>query len=89
MKDKAEQAKQIYNKAREVYKSRTMKKVLAKCLITYPNESDMLAYSVGEIEEPSDVKVYHKGRKYFVMEKNHDPKYYEVIVPKVYKDDIR
>ncbi len=42
-----------------------MKKVLAICLKTYPDESDMQDYCDGNIE-PCNVKIYYKGKKYKV-----------------------
>jgi len=63
-----------------------MEKVLAKCLKTYPDEDDMMNYCDGKINDPCDVKIYHKGRKYFVVEKHYNKDYYEIIEPKVYKN---
>ena len=63
-----------------------MKKVLAKCLKTYPKEDDMVEYAEGNIE-PCDVKIYYKGKKYYVHEKYCDSDYYEVIKPKVYNNN--
>lgn len=62
-----------------------MKKVLAKCLKTYPDEDDMQEYCDGKINNPYDVKIYHKGRKYFVVEEHCDKDYYKIIEPKVYE----
>jgi len=56
-----------------------MRKVLAKCLKTYPNEDDMQDYCDGKIKEPCDVRVFHKGRRYFVIKGNYDPDYFELI----------
>lgn len=53
-------------------------KLLATCLKTYPDEDDMVKYCDGEIE-PHKVKIYHKGRKYWVT-KYFDEKYYKLIV---------
>ena len=55
--------------------------VLAICLKTYPDEDDMQKYCDGELKEPSDVKIYHKGRKYLVVEKGLDKDYYKIISP--------
>lgn len=60
-----------------------MKKVLAKCLKTYPDEDDMRNYCNGKINDPCDVKIFRKGRKYFVDEKHYNKNYFEVIEPKV------
>ena len=60
--------------------------VLAKCLKTYPDEDDMQKYCDGEIS-PCEVKIYHKGRKYFVVEKYCDKDYYEIVEPKVYENE--
>ena len=64
-----------------------MKEVLAKCLKTYPYESDMQKYCYGEIDEPCKVKIYHKGRKYFVVEGYYDKDYFEVVEPRVYSNN--
>ena len=63
-----------------------MKRVLAKCLKTYPDEYDMQKYCDGDITEPCDVKVNHKGRKYYVVEDRYNPEYFEIILPKIYKN---
>jgi hypothetical protein len=52
-------------------------KLLAICLKTYPNEDDMVAYCDGEIEA-CDIKIYHKGRKYFVTKK-YDKNYFKLL----------
>jgi len=54
-------------------------KVLAICLKTYPDEDDMQRYCEGKLKKPSDVKVYHKGRKYLVMPGYVDEEYYKII----------
>ncbi len=51
----------------------------AICKKTYPDEDDMQAFCDGDIEEASDVRVYHKGRKYLVDPVHADPEYYAVI----------
>ena len=61
------------------------KKVLAKCLKTYPNENDMQDYCDGKIDAPCDIRIYHKGRKYFVVEGHYDKDYFDVLEPKVYE----
>lgn len=63
-----------------------MKLVLAKCLKTYPEEDHMVEYCDGH-REPCDVKINYKGREYFVSEKGHDERYFEVIDPRVYKQN--
>jgi len=55
-----------------------MKKVLAICKKTYPDENDMIGYCDGEIE-PSEVKIYHKGRKYLVYPDHCDNKYFTIM----------
>ena len=62
-----------------------VKKVLAKCLKTYPDEDDMRDYCNGEIDDPCDVKIFHKGRKYFVVEGYCNEDYFQIIKPKVYE----
>ena len=64
-----------------------MKEVLAKCLKTYPDESDMQGYCDGEIDEAYKVKIYHKGRNYFIVEGYYDKDYFKVLEPRVYKSD--
>lgn len=59
-----------------------MEQVLAKCLKTHPDEYGMVEYVEGD-KESCDVKIYHKGRKYYVNEKYHDPEFFEVIKPAV------
>jgi len=54
-------------------------KVLAICKKTYPDEDDMRSFCAGEINDPSKVKVYHKGKKYWVVEKYVDKDFYEII----------
>jgi len=61
------------------------KKVLAKCLKTYPNEDDIQDYCDGKIDAPCDVRIYHKGRKYFVVEGHYDKDYFDVLEPKAYE----
>ena len=61
-----------------------MRKVLAKCLKTYPDEDGMVEYTEGN-KEPCDVKIYHKGKKYYVLEEYCNNDYYEIIEPRVYK----
>ena len=61
-----------------------MKKVLAKCLKTYPDEDDMQEYFDGKINEPCDIRIYHKGRKYYVVEETYNTDYYEILQPKIY-----
>jgi len=61
-----------------------MKKVLAKCLKSYPDEDDMRE-CVNGLLSPCDVKIYHKGRKYFVVEEYYNKDYYKIIEPKVYE----
>ena len=53
--------------------------VLAICKKTYPDEDDMQKYCDGKIIEPSDVKIYHKGRKYLVMTEFYNEKYYTLV----------
>lgn len=60
------------------------KKVLAKCLKTYPDEDDMIDFSKGE-KEVNEVKIYFKGRKYFVTPQLVDLHYYEIIKPIIYE----
>jgi len=55
-----------------------MKKVKAKCLKTYPDEDDMDRYVQGEIE-PCEVKIFHRGRIYFVCPEYYNPEYFEII----------
>jgi len=55
-----------------------MKKVLAVCKKTYPDENDMIDCYDGKIK-PCDVKIYHKGRKYLVYPDHCDKEYYTVI----------
>ena len=62
------------------------KKVLAKCLKTYPHEDDIQEYCDGKIDAPCDVRIYHKGRKYFVVEGHYDKDYFDVLEPKAYED---
>ena len=52
--------------------------VLAICLKTYPDEDDMRKYCDGELEKPGDVRIYHKGKKYWVT-KLFDEEYYKLI----------
>ena len=54
-------------------------KVLAVCLKTYVDEDDMQAYFDGNIKKPCEVKVYHKGRKYWVVAQYADEEYYKII----------
>jgi hypothetical protein len=54
-------------------------KVQAICLKTYVDEDDMQAYCDGDIKCPSDVKIYHKGRKYWVVEQYVDENFYKII----------
>ena len=54
-------------------------KVEAICLKTYVDEDDMQAYCDGDIKCPSDVKIYHKGRKYLVVEEYVDENFYKII----------
>ena len=54
-------------------------KVLAICLKTYPDEDDMQMYCDGSIKNPEDVKIYHKGRKYWVVAEYADENYYKII----------
>lgn len=53
-------------------------KVLAICLRTYPDETDMEKYCNGEITEVGDVKVYHKGRKYWVVPQFCNEEYFKI-----------
>lgn len=53
-----------------------MEKLLAICLKTYPDESDMQDFCDGKIEA-CDVKIYYKGRKYKVA-KGFDKEYYKL-----------
>ena len=52
-----------------------MEKPNAICLKTYPDEDDMVRYANGQIKNPEDVKIYHKGRKYKENVKEYDEKY--------------
>ena len=52
-------------------------KLLAICLKTYPNEDDMRDYCDGKIEA-FEVKIYHKGKKYWVT-KYFDENYYKLL----------
>ena len=52
---------------------------LAVCLKTYPDEDDMRAFCDGDIIEASDVKIYHKDKKYWVNPKFVDLNYYRVL----------
>ena len=54
-------------------------KVLAVCLKTYVDESDMQAYCDGDIKEPCDVKIYYKGKKYWVVAQYVNEEYYKII----------
>ena len=56
-----------------------MEKPNAICLKTYPDEDDMVRYADGQIKNPEDVKIYHKGRKYKVNVNGYDEKYYKLI----------
>lgn len=51
---------------------------LAVCLKTYPCEDDMADFCDGKIVEPSDVKIYFKGKKYLVT-KDCNKDYYRII----------
>lgn len=62
-----------------------MKKVLAECLKTYPDENDMLSFVCEEIE-PCEVKIYHKGRLYKV-DPDADKEYYKIINTDEVKSD--
>ena len=52
-------------------------KVLAICLKTYPDEDDMVDNTEGKLE-PHEVKIYYKGKKYWVT-KYFDEKYYKLL----------
>jgi len=58
-----------------------MEKVLAKCIKTYPCEDGMQAWCDGEIE-PSEVKIFYKGRKYLVAPQHYNKEYYMLIEDK-------
>ncbi len=62
-----------------------MRKVLAKCLKTYPNEDDMLEYCDG-ILEPCDVRINYKDDLHYVVEKYYNKEYYEVVLPIQYEE---
>jgi len=52
---------------------------LAICLKTYPDEDDMQKYCDGSLDKPEQVKVYQKGRKYFINPEYYDKEYYKII----------
>lgn len=52
---------------------------LAICLKTYPDEDDMQMFCDGDIDEPSDVRVYLKGEKYKVNPEMYNENYYKLI----------
>lgn len=54
-------------------------KVQAICLKTYVDEDDMQGYCDGDIKKPCEVRIYHKGRKYWVVPQYVDEEYYKMI----------
>ena len=54
-------------------------KVEAICLKTYVDEDDMQGYWDGDIKCPSDVKIFHKGRKYLVIGKYVNEDFFKII----------
>lgn len=61
-----------------------MKQVLAECLVTFPDENDMISYTEGNLK-PRNVKIYYKGQAYYINEKHYDKDYFEIVEPKIYK----
>lgn len=55
-------------------------KILAICIKSYPDEDDMRSYCDEEITL-DEVKIYYKGRKYWVS-KGYDEKYYKLFEKK-------
>ena len=51
----------------------------------FENLNDMQDYCDGKIDAPCDIRIYHKGRKYFVVEGHYDKDYFDVLEPKVYE----
>ena len=58
-------------------------KLLAICLKTYPDEDYMQDWYDGNIK-PCEVKIYYKGKKYWVT-KFYNPEYYKLIDTKIIK----
>lgn len=52
-------------------------KVLAKCLLTHPDENDMMSWYDGEIE-PFQVKIYYRDKFYPVNPNFYDEEYFEL-----------
>lgn len=59
-------------------------KVLAMCLITYPDESDMHDFVAGN-KQASDVRIYHKHSYYYVYESDYNQMYYKIVIPRIYE----
>ena len=57
-----------------------MKKVKAICLKEYPDEDDMISFVNGELEA-CEVRIFRKGKTYYVNLLGYDREYFKILKP--------